>query len=1108
MNKLTKRALSMLLALVLCLSLLPVVGAPAAAATVEYVTADGISLKNKNPNGTDQTVDVILNWGERGTTATFLSANAVSFYADNNVSYVTLSDLAGDQDQNAVNESELYAALQSLLTDTHGLWTDYDDTRYLYQYTDCQYSDINHLTCFYSGALIGPEWDAGKTWNREHTWPKSKSLDKDVASYHDKNDLMMLRPTSSAANSSRNNAAYGESDGYFDPNGKATFTDVRGDVARIMLYQYIRWELPNSKMWGTDGVIESAEVLLDWMEADPVDTWEMGRNDSVESITGTRNVFVDYPELAFVLLDAEIPSDMTTPSGEAMDLGYTITAVPNNPAYGTVSVSGNNINAFPAVGYEVSGYDVVAGAANITRNGNVFTVDAPSDCKIMISFSAKGAATVTYSQNGVAAATANAYVGDMITLPDYTGTVPEGHAFLGWVEKTVSKTETAPAYMSAGSKYTVSGNVTLYALYSYFDPNAIPSAGGVYEKYAGTMTEGSYMLVSDGGAMKAEISGGRFAYSDVTVTDDKIADPDASLVWTVAADGNYWTFYNKAQSKYAAGNGTANKGDLVSSVNDYARWDYTGTYDIENVGNKAANVNYTLRRNTSYGFALYKSTTGTAVELYRLTNGATFYNTTAEVVARPVFSVLYSQNGSVAAASSAYEGDAVVLVDHAGAVPEGCAFLGWVESSVDATTAKPEAILQAGSKYRPSASTTLYALYTWADVSQGGDGVYKLHTGALVEGNYLITYSAEAMKAETSNNRFCYTNITVEDNQITDPDAALVWKLAKSGDYWTIYNASTGMYAASTGTKNQGQLLTSGTDNKSLWTVSGTATYEFVNKANAEKSINSNLRKNGNHGFACYSTSTGGALTLYKFEASGTLFGTATATGGGAVTAPEATLNGGTAISLQQAVDYATSGSVIKLEKDVTAEITLPDNVTLDLAGYTFTGGIIGGIITDSTDGEGCIVNANAPADSAVQDGEMLLKGSDGWHVYTFEMAAAEKESVQATADAVYFWFDVSFNNPDAYKAIATGNSGFTVGAVFTWNGGQETPAELGSNLLIAEWARDMQISTDYSFYVKVVGLNAAAESGDLIVRPTISAADETLGCCTLDDMKYTVTIN
>ena len=65
--------------------------------------------------------------------------------------------------------------------------------------------------------------------------------------------------------------------------------------------------------------MESPEVLLEWMKEDPVDTWELGRNDSVQAITGTRNVFIDYPELAFVLFGEEIPSNMDTPSGMAKE---------------------------------------------------------------------------------------------------------------------------------------------------------------------------------------------------------------------------------------------------------------------------------------------------------------------------------------------------------------------------------------------------------------------------------------------------------------------------------------------------------------------------------------------------------------------------------------------------------------------------------------------------------------------------------------------------------------------------------------------------------------------------------------------------------------------
>ena len=128
---------------------------------------------------------------------------------------------------------------------------------------------------------------------------------------------MHLRPSNPSENSRRGNTAYGKSSGYYNPNKNGE--NVKGDCARIALYMYVRWGL-NSTMWGSGGVMESRDVLLEWMEEDPVDTWEMGRNDAVQSVTGTRNVFVDYPEYAWLLFNQEIPTDMDTPSGIAKSL--------------------------------------------------------------------------------------------------------------------------------------------------------------------------------------------------------------------------------------------------------------------------------------------------------------------------------------------------------------------------------------------------------------------------------------------------------------------------------------------------------------------------------------------------------------------------------------------------------------------------------------------------------------------------------------------------------------------------------------------------------------------------------------------------------------------
>ena len=139
---------------------------------------------------------------------------------------------------------------------------------------------------------------------------------------------------------------------------------------------------------------------------------------------------------------------------------------------------------------------------------------------------------------------------------------------------------------------------------------------------------------------------------------------------------------------------------------------------------------------------------------------------------------------------------------------------------------------------------------------------YELYSGALVEGDYLIVYNGKAMNNIVSSNRLQYEEVIAYNDVITTDNAEIVWHIAPSGDYWTIFSADANAYAASTGTKNQATTMTDGTDDKALWTVSGN--YDFVNKYNSANNINSYLRNNGTYGFACYATGTGGALSLYK----------------------------------------------------------------------------------------------------------------------------------------------------------------------------------------------------------------------------------------------------
>ncbi len=135
----------------------------------------------------------------------------------------------------------------------------------------------------------------------------------------------------------------------------------------------------------------------------------------------------------------------------------------------------------------------------------------------------------------------------------------------------------------------------------------------------------------------------------------------------------------------------------------------------------------------------------------------------------------------------------------------------------------------------------------------------------LEEGEYIFVYGDNAMANGVASGRLTNGTYALTDGVILNPDASIVWTIAKVGDNYSIYNAAVAKYAASTGAKNKAQLLDANTDTKAQWTVVySEGTYDFENVANAAANVNKTLRNNTTYGWACYATGTGGALSLYK----------------------------------------------------------------------------------------------------------------------------------------------------------------------------------------------------------------------------------------------------
>ena len=132
----------------------------------------------------------VLNWGVRGELCRFRSEYARKFYpklCEDGIDWGwdVMELYSGGTGQADATGSALYAYLHNFLEGKQTHVTDYSETRDLYRCTDCMVSNSDYISSFYSGIRLNWVWDNGATWNREHTWPKSKSTGDQ------ENDIMM-----------------------------------------------------------------------------------------------------------------------------------------------------------------------------------------------------------------------------------------------------------------------------------------------------------------------------------------------------------------------------------------------------------------------------------------------------------------------------------------------------------------------------------------------------------------------------------------------------------------------------------------------------------------------------------------------------------------------------------------------------------------------------------------------------------------------------------------------------------------------------------------------------------------------------------------------------
>ena len=266
----------------------------------------------------------------------------------------------------------------------------YDAARSALQVTDRDPADPGRMLLVYSRQSLDvasinpggsiPGWDSGGSWDREHTWPRSRGVG---SSGNDNSDLHQLRPSNPSVNSSRGNKNFGGAFGA-QPFGAVAGTGFwypgdadAGMIARQQFYMAVRYD-------GSDGSTTDLELapgdtslsnrlgdlnaLVEWHYAAAPDDFERRRNQVVyDAYQGNRNPFVDHPEWAWsVFVDQANDTQLSLAGGAASASGASTLAIDLGRVYAGQAAPGPATVTLNKAGDDGAYY-------RVTTTGDAFT---------------------------------------------------------------------------------------------------------------------------------------------------------------------------------------------------------------------------------------------------------------------------------------------------------------------------------------------------------------------------------------------------------------------------------------------------------------------------------------------------------------------------------------------------------------------------------------------------------------------------------------------------------------------------------------------------------------------------------------------------------------
>ncbi|MGV0948546.1 endonuclease [Empedobacter falsenii] len=209
-------------------------------------------------------------------------------------------------------KNELKNDFAKLITDTHKQNVSYSEgLKNLFQTSDADPQNPSNLLLIYGSQSSGTHQRSrafSGSWNREHVYAKSKGT-PNLGTSGPGSDGHHLRPADVTLNSTRGSLLFDDGVGAMamktSRGGWYPGDEWKGDVARILMYMYVRYDkrtLPLNITFGPSTYSSDfPDILLKWNVEDPVSQFEIQRNNVVANVQGNRNPFIDNPYLATVI---------------------------------------------------------------------------------------------------------------------------------------------------------------------------------------------------------------------------------------------------------------------------------------------------------------------------------------------------------------------------------------------------------------------------------------------------------------------------------------------------------------------------------------------------------------------------------------------------------------------------------------------------------------------------------------------------------------------------------------------------------------------------------------------------------------------------------------